>query len=173
MSRTVTYRQELPITDADGKPVFYEKVVPVCDSNGHGIFPGSVIENVKDKERGVVKHVYKKGDRSVLGLACEGDLAIQVSRGTTRITNKYSEWRHVPKVEQTYEERFQSWLARPYEHDDEYKQSSRDEGLAVDGIMALLPEDIVDWDYGPFPDRLDDALHYLTRHLTELKKEKL
>ena len=93
--QTVTYTQELPITDADGKPV-YRKVVPICDRKGRGIFPGAVLENVKDKERGVVNHVYKAGDRSVLGLACQGDLAIRISAGTTRITNKYSEWRHVP-----------------------------------------------------------------------------
>jgi len=166
-AQTVTYSQELPITDADGKPVIYRKVIPICAIDGSGIFPGSVLEHIEDKERGVVVKVYKAGDWSILGVACEGDLAIETTRGTTRITNQYSKWRHVPHAEQTYDQRFRSWLARPYLH-DEYKQSSADEGLAIDGIMALLPEDAVDWEYGPWPDRLDDALKFLTDHLTKL-----
>ena len=31
--------------------------------------------------------------------------------------------------------------------------------------MSLLPNDIVDWDYGPHPDRLEDALRFLMEHL--------
>lgn len=168
--QTVTYKTTLPITDADGNPVIYTKVIPLCDSKGRDIQKGSVLENVKDKGRGVVTHIYKLGDRSVLGLACEGDISIRTSAGTSRITNQYSQWRHIPPAEQTYEERFHSWLSRPYEH-DEFKQCSQDEGAAIDGIMALLPPDIVNWEYGPWPDRIEDALRFLLGHLQEITNQ--
>jgi hypothetical protein len=34
--------------------------------------------------------------------------------------------------------------------------------------MALLPDDVVDWTYGPFPDCLEDALGYLVEHLSNI-----
>ena len=82
----------------------------------------------------------------------------------TRVTNRYDQWRHVPEDEQTYEERYLSWLARPYDH-SLHEEVSEKEGYAIDGIMALLPSDAVDWDYGPFPDSIENALGILVRYL--------
>lgn len=169
--QTVTYSQELPITDADGKPVVYRKVVPVCDGTGKGIYPGSVLENVKDKDRGVVVRIVKAGDYSLMGVECVGDLNIQTRHGSTRITNKYSEWRHVPHAEQTYEERYESWLCVPFQEGVWSESKSREEQIAIDGIMSLLPRDIVDYGYGPFADSIENALRYLAIHLAELSKQ--
>lgn len=47
------------------------------------------------------------------------------------------------------------------------------EALAIDGIMALLPENTVDWEGpGPWPDRIDDALTFLEQHLTKITNQK-
>lgn len=43
--------------------------------------------------------------------------------------------------------------------------------MAIDGIMSLLPEDIVDWESGPWPDKIEDALGFLAEHLKELKSK--
>lgn len=149
------------------------KEVPCADIDGVPIKEGSVLKNVKDGERGIVTIIGRKGTISGLPMFCVGDLAICNSRfpGTTRCTNKYSEWRHIPHNEQTYEERYQHWLREKYDH-EECRNISKDEGLAIDGIMALLPDNIVDWDRGPFPDKFEAALNFLVEHMTELKTNK-
>ena len=100
-----------------------------------------------------------------------GDLHIKLDSWCTRVTNKYGNWKHLPHDEQTYDERLLSWHCRKYVHEerDDSLAISSDEGMAINGIMALLPSDAVDWDYGPFPDRIGDALTILARHLKSLK----
>lgn len=51
----------------------------------------------------------------------------------------------------------------------------RDMRQAADPIgpenMALLPPEIVDWENGPWPDDIEQALHFLQQHLTELAEK--
>lgn len=147
----------------------FTKEVACADADGEPIREGSVLRHIEDNDRGVVMRISRVGMQSVSPIDQVGDIHIQTSPGCHRCTNNYFKWRHIPHNEQTYEERFLSWLHRPYEHDSE-KSVSKDEGAAIDGIMALLPDDVVDWDYGPFPDRLEDALRFLMQHLSNKHK---
>lgn len=143
----------------------------IVDANGEAIVPGSVIKNIKDGQTGVVMKIAKVGERTFgfAPLVQVGDLQIRLGPGHMRITNIYSDWRHVPHGEQTYEQRYQSWMAQPSYYDSEYEQVSEDEYLAIKGIMALLPADL-EKDYC-LADRLEDALAYLVEHLTDLQKK--
>ena len=148
----------------------FTKEVPCVDADGKPIKEGSVLVNIKDNERGIVTTIGRKGTVTSLPMFAVGDLAISISHGTTRCTNKYSEWRHIPHNDQTYKERYQVWLKQPYDHEND-RGISKDEGLAIDGIMALLPDDTVNWDHGPWPDRFEDALSFLVEHMNELKEK--
>lgn len=151
-TETVTFvsRKEVQIADADGVP----------------IREGSVLREISDGDRGVVVRVVRAGDRGT-ALDAVGDLNIYNRPGCTRVTNRYNQWRHIPHNEQTYDERFVSWLQKEHYYDPDYSGVSKDESLAISGIMALLPDNIVS-DYGPFPDRLADALRYLEQHLSKV-----
>ena len=149
----------------------FVKEVPCVDADGVTIREGSVLVNVKDGERGIVTLIGRKGTRTGIPMFTIGDLAIHRSAGITRVTNKYSEWRHIPHNDQTYTERLSAWKWEKYDHEED-RGISKDEGLAIDGIMALLPDNTVNWDRGPWPDRLEDALMFLAEHMTELKPEK-
>lgn len=85
--------------------------------------------------------------------------------GVSRVTNRYGAWRHVPRNKQTYRERFLVWCMTPFDPDKD-SEIPEDEQKAANAIMALLPDDVVDWDWGPWPDRLDDALDFLVEHLS-------
>lgn len=152
--------------------VTFTKVVEIADCDGKPIWEGAVLQHIKEQDRGVVIRISRVGDRACSILDQVGDLVIQTSRGSYRHTNNYSQWKHIPHDEQTYEERFVSWCSRRYNHQDTLRQCSEDEGLAIDGILALLPEDAVDWDFGPFPDKFPIALEYLKRHLEKLANER-
>ena len=149
--------------------VTFQKVVKIADADGRAIREGSVIREINDGVQGVVTWIGREGDRDGPVMACVGDLAVHLPNRSVRVTNRYSQWRHVPHDEQSYEERFLSWMQRVYEHDDD-RDISKDEGMAIDGIMALLPDDTVDWEYGPLPDRLEDALRFLVDHLESKEK---
>lgn len=152
---------------AEVETVTFTKVVPIVDADGRPIREGSVLREISDGYRGVVVQIVRSGQPGPMfsGL---GDIVISKSPGTSRVTNRYSQWQHIPHNDQTYHERFVSWLHRPYFHDG-HNGISKDEGQAIDGIMSLLPDDVVDWDYGPTPDRLEDALKFLAAHLSAQK----
>lgn len=150
------------------------KTVEIVAADGAPIFKGDVLRNTRDGDTGVVVEIALPGEvcrRAFPLQAVVGELAIRTRPGCTRITNCYDEWTHVPRDEQTYEQRFEAWLHVPYQHNED-REVSRDEGLAIDGIMALLPTDPVDWEMGPWPDRLDDALRFLVEHLTSKENAK-
>jgi hypothetical protein len=149
----------------------YTTEIECADIDGIAIHEGSVLTSTEptDKCRGVVTAIRREGDHCRMA-ELVGDLIIETFPGVTRVTNKYKKWRHVPRDDQTYQERLLSWKYLPYDHEED-REASEDEGLAIDGIMALLPADIVDWENGPWPDRLDDALGFLVEHLAELKGE--
>lgn len=145
----------------------FTKEVPLADADGQPIREGSVLREINVGEQGVVVRVIRAGDMGPMASAV-GDLLIRTNPGCTRVTNRYNQWRHVPHEQQSYDERLLSWRSQPYGHDGE-SSLSPDEGRAISGIMALLPEDAVDWDWGPTPNSLDDALAFLVAHLNELK----
>lgn len=145
-------------------------LVKIADADGKAIREGSVLEHITDGVRGVVDWVGREGVTSGPPMAALGDISIQTSHGSHRVTNCYSEWRHIPHDLQTYIERLRAWLHLTYDHDEE-RGVSRDEALAIDGIMALLPADTQDWERGDTADRLEDALEFLVDHLAELQKQ--
>ena len=144
--------------------VIFQKVVKIEDADGRAIREGSVLREINDGDRGVVVQIVRAGNFGPM-FSSLGDLVISNRPGTSRVTNRYSQWRHIPHNEQTYEERLASLLCRPYFHDG-HREVSKDDGQAIEGIMALLPDDVVDWDYGPIPNRLEDALRFLVAHLS-------
>lgn len=147
-----------------------KKEVTVADADGVPIREGSVLREINDGDRGVVIKIFRAGDKGTV-IDRIGDINIRIRAGTTRVTNRYDQWRHIPHNEQTYYERFTSWMQTPHYYDPIDALVSKDESLSCGGIMALLPEDIVS-DYGPFPDRLEDALRYLVQHLSEIEHAK-
>ncbi len=142
----------------------FSKKVPCADSDGTPIKEGSVLINLEDGSRGVVTEIGREGHITGTPMMCIGDVRIQMSPGHARVTNNYSKWQHLPHNDQSYEERFLSWLQRPYER-DEFSEVSKDEGKAIAGIMAILPDDVVNWETGPCPDNIEAALQFLVEHL--------
>lgn len=145
-------------------------MIPVYTSaSGKPIRLGDTLECFSDGERGTVVNIVRDGDLGMPGLTQVGDLHIQTAPGCTRVTNQYVKWRHVPRDEQTYAQRYAAWFHDPWAldynclADDETK--SIHEKKAISGIMALLPEDVVCWETGPWPDSLEAALKFLVDHL--------
>lgn len=145
--------------------VIFTKIVPLSDADGKPICEGSVLKHTEDGERGVVVRIVRPTDATAPMFSQVGDVLIQTAVGCQRGTNNYGKWRHIPHNEQTPRERFDSWMCRKYDHDED-RGISEDAGLAIDGIMALLPDNIVDWEYGPWPDSIEDALRFLVAHLS-------
>lgn len=150
------------------------RTVAIVDADGVLIRVGSVLREISDRTQGVVTKIARAGDRG-FGfplMTTVGDLIITTSCSSCRVTNRYSQWRHVPRAEQTYEQRYTSWTHQKYEHDAEYSKNSPDEGRAISGVMALLPEDVEDWDYEPYPDSIEAALGILAAYMTRLEHER-
>ena len=149
--------------------ITYTKTVTVeiADADSVPIRVGSVLQKIDDGARGVVTRIARAGMRASNPFEAVGDMHVRIDAGIMRCSNQYAKWRHVPHAEQTYEERYWSWYHRPETIDtDGLSDVSKDEARACTAIMALLPEGVVDWDHGPFPDRLEDALKYLADHLS-------
>ena len=140
------------------------------DADGMIIRLGSVLRNIHDGDQGVVVRVMKYGDVGIRWLDAVGDIHIQSSPGSVRVTNKYHLWRHVPRAQQSFRERHLSWFNDPdaYQYNclDEQDELTDAERKAITGIMALLPEEIVDWESGPWPDTVEDALRFLVDYLS-------
>lgn len=147
------------------------KVIPIADADGVAIRIGSVLREINDGCRGIVVKSMKVGDRGTV-FDQAGDLHIWQGPGSIRVTNRYNQWRHIPNNEQTYKERYVSWLRTPH---NEYlsmlaygETLSKDTRVAIAGIMALLPSDAVDWESGPWPDTIEQALAFMQEHLTKI-----
>lgn len=154
--------------------ITFTKTVAIADVDGRPIREGSVLKHVKEPVVGVVNHIVRPSDRRAPMFSAVGDLHIRHTSYCTRVTNRYTDWKHVPTEEQTYRQRYLSWLltkADPEDHDAESSRMTEDQARAVAGIMALLPDDAVDWTYGPTPDTVKDALDILSRHLAKLSKQ--
>jgi len=149
----------------------FTQTIKCADCDGVPIKEGSVIKEINDGDCGVVVQIVRPNQCGPM-FSQVGDVVIQTgrSRGSSRVTNRYNQWKHVPHNEQTYEQRFLSWQLRDYVYDD-WLKVSEGEALAMDGIMSLLPDDIVDEDYGPYPDNLDNVLTFLVQHLESLIKK--
>lgn len=138
-------------------------------ASGKPIRLGDVLECFTDGDRGMVVNIVREGDMGMPGLTQVGDIHIKTSPGCTRVSNQYTKWRHVPHDEQTYAQRYAAWFFDPRAldynclADDETK--SVHEKKAISGIMALLPESTVDWETGPWPDSIEQALTFLVDHL--------
>lgn len=143
------------------------KTIEIKDADGKAIYIGSVLQNMEDGARGVVTEIGLPGTRSSIPIMMLGDIVIQTSPGCYRGTNTYSQWRHIPHNDQTVRERYNSWRLRAYHHDP-YVGTTRAEGCAINGIMSLLRDDVVNHEYGPWPDHLENALEFL---VSELEKK--
>lgn len=144
---------------------------PLVDADGIPIRIGSILRHLDGRTQGVVVWIGFPDDRHVAfaapPLAAVGDIAVRYMRGSTRVGNEYDQWRHVAAAETTPWQRMTAWLHRPYDHDEDMG-ITRDEGLAIDGIMSLLPDDMIDREYDAEPGSLEDALWLLVEHLENL-----
>lgn len=161
-----------------------EKTVekPLVDADGVPIELGSILRHEDGRCRGVVTWIgYPDQPRGHMiwgapPLSQTGDIQVYEGRGISRISNQFGKFRHIPREETTYWERYTSWLKRPFNYEapdpdvSEENRISKGEALACDGIMAMLPNDPVDWEYGDWPDRIEVALRYLLDHFEELEK---
>lgn len=132
---------------------------------------GDVILHIEDGDRGVVTRIIAAGDTCHFPTD-PGSMVVSSRPGSSRITNRFSFWKHIPHDEQTYHERHQAWLTRPLDQDrlhDLYGESlSYDVLNAIEGILALLPEGTVEWEDESYPFSIESALGYLEKHLTRL-----
>lgn len=142
--------------------------VKIEDKNKVPIRVGSVLKCVEDGTRGVVQEIAIDG-KVFDTPTCEGDLKIKLKPGHHRITNRYDKWEHIPHENQTYLEKYTSWLFKPFEPIG-CGDMSEDTELAIQGIVALLPEDTIDENGEPWIDRIEGALELLAEHLDEIKK---
>lgn len=139
------------------------------NKSGKVISLGDVLRHQSDGTSGVVVELGIPGQLSRFPGMAVGDIAIQTSRQNTRITNCYDEWSPVPHDDQTYEQRYVSWLLRPFEPWGEEYGHSRDCTIALDGIMALLPTSITGHqDF--YPRDIEDVISRLAEHLETLRK---
>lgn len=153
------------------KPITFEvkKTIEIIDADKAPILKGSVLQHIEDKNcRGVVTRIALPG---MLGYVaeCVGDIHVRTGPGCARVSSKYHAWRHIPHDDQTYEERYLSWLYSEFWH-DEHLTISKDEQFAMSGIMALLPENAIKWETH-YPSDFQDTLEYLMKHLMELKEK--
>jgi hypothetical protein len=152
-------------------------VVPIEDVDGEPISVGSVLRCVDkgDKSVGVVERIVDKDERRTYfgtdGPVAHGDLVISLGIGHSRVTNRYSHWKHVPRCGQTFRQRFESWCVQSFEFDEDGIGKTPDEQLAIKGLMSLFPEDPVEWDDGPIPYTFPEALAYMVDYLEELKEK--
>lgn len=144
--------------------------VEMLDADGKQIREGSVLRHAREETRGVVELIVKDEPKFSFTplFAGIGDMVIHEGAGVQRITNRYRDWRHVPHAEQTYHERFRSWIHSTYHH-EEFYDYSEDTGVAISGILALMPRDVVDCDYGPWPDSISGTLEILAQYLETLE----
>lgn len=147
--------------------------VKVVSAEGKALAVGDIVENIKDGDAGVIKQIARAGELVSVPFMALGDMAIRTSHASTRVSNCYSEWRHLEPVRTTYWQRCEAWLAVPYDADyhDEYSRVSIDEACAIQGIVALLPPSQVDSDYFNYPCDIGEAIKLLQMHLTDITKE--
>ena len=124
--------------------------------------------NLKTGEVGMVRRIIRFGDQGSL-LSQVGDLDLDMQNSVVRTTNKYDEWVHVAHDDQTCVQRLESWKLKPYEDDATFGAANLDAGLrqAIDGMLNLLPNSVVDWRDGPWPDTLNEMLGMLAEYIDE------
>lgn len=145
--------------------------INIADCDGNPIEVGSVLKCIEDNRRGVVEAILEEGDIALHPIPQVGDVVIRTGYGTNTITNRYDKWQHIPHDEQTYMERYYSWRYSSIEPDYSDRGITREEAISIQGILALLPEDTVDYEFGDnFADNIEDALLLLAEYLTEQKR---
>jgi hypothetical protein len=149
--------------------VTFTTTVRIADVDGSPINRGDVLREVDGGAVGVVIGILKEGDAATHPMSALGDLTIELGNRIRRITNKYTAWKKVPHNDQTVAQRVRAWQHKPYDFDPG-EELTRDEGLAITGIMSLLRNDVVDWEHGPWPDSLGDALNFLAERLGKLEE---
>lgn len=147
-----------------------------ADKHGVAIEEGSILRTLPGDAcpaAGVVTRIIREGDVATT-MSCVGDVHIHIGGGSTRVTNRYSKWEHVPRAEQTYRQRWWAWRTRPYEHCeyDYHSGASEDEGFAIDGLLSLFPEDPRDYDNDMYGDCIDEVLGMIASHLDEVAAQK-
>lgn len=144
---------------------------PAKSAHGQYLQQGNVVRKIKgdkqDRVTGIIMRTLKPGDKGNV-FQMVGDIEIYISQGVTRITNKYSEWEHVPKEEQTFFQRYMSWLYTPGEKPEYEEHMSDDEWMCYRGIVDILPEETVDWDNNP-PSNFTEVFRILAQYMDTLK----
>lgn len=146
-------------------------VVEIADSDGIPISEGSVLRDIASGETGVVSKVVREGDRLTCVVPpCVGDLMIIMSRSCTRVTNRYKQFKHVPREEQTYMQRCMAWFHTKGSEDYASDRISADAQEAITGILALMPDDGLASPFADWPETIPDALELLAAHLSNTRR---
>lgn len=157
--------------------VKFTKTVKIADVDDQQIRVGSVLKCIdeNDDAEGVVVSIIDAEDKSSIPWNCcgpiaHGDLFISTSSYSHRVTNRYSHWKHIPRKEQTYEQRFKSWCCEKFEYDEYGLGKSPEEQFAIEAILSIFPEDPIDWEHGEIPYNITEVMNYLVEHLEHLTK---
>ena len=151
--------------------VTVKQTLTLADADGMAIHEGSVLRHITGNCRGVVDRISRLGMCASSPFDQIGDIHIRTGPGSHRCTNNYKTWRHIPKSEQTHEERFLSWINSGFDFDGEFSQNSRDAAFAISGIQALLPPELVDHMIEECTDSIETALGFLADYLDELQSK--
>ncbi len=153
--------------------VMVKHTLTLADADGVAIELGSVLCHIEEEYSGVVVKIVRPGDMGTV-FDLVGDIHIRTSPCSTRCTNNYKKWRHVPHNEQTHEQRELSFNMRfdPKGYDPEWNSGqSVGEYCAISGIKALLPSDTKHW-MDDCSDDIETALYQLAKYMDELKGTK-
>jgi len=142
--------------------------IPIADVKGEPIYAGSVLRKIDSDTTGVVMRIIKEGDYTSM-FSCIGDMEIHISPGITRVSNQYDKWIHVPKSEQTFYQRYLSWYQKP-SYIDEWSEISKDEQICMEGILSILPDECINWEFDP-PGNFTEALNLLANYLDKTENE--
>lgn len=147
-------------------------VVDIVDVDGTPIREGSILRDTQSGETGVVSRIMRDGERVMcVGPVCVGDLQIVMSPSCVRVSNRYKQFRHVKREEQTYTQRFLSWFHTKGSEVYASDRLSADVQEAITGILALMPDDGLDSPFADWPSSIPDALELLAAHLTSPPKK--
>lgn len=159
---TPCHVQWLAPLPADSNPINW------LDADGLPILPGNVMYRADDlTKRGVVTRVVRRAEECH-GFMGVGDMMLAEThhQGCSTVSSAHNKWRRVPREEWVPMECYMHWRHTPFCENGSERPAI--EQMATQGITALLPSDVIDWEYGPSPDLLEDALHYMARYLETL-----
>lgn len=130
------------------------------DIDGIEIKLGAVLRDTSNTHNvGVVVKIATKDSAFILAERV-GDISIQTSPGCRIVSCNYSKWKRVPHDEQTFDQRYLSWIYSYSKYEDP-------EYFYIDGLLSLIDESFIEEDN--YPIKFEEALNLVKKQLTALK----